>query len=499
MPPTDKPGPGPANAQADAAAGVAAPASWPVALDRDQVLDDWVGLLRRHLLDASPLTREAVLLAAGELGKRLLAAGAVADDLLALHLQAQARLAQACDPGAARSDEDRHLCLALARGDALPLLLALQLPQQLDEHRRAETRWMAEHGKVRAMLAQTDDLVLVFDADGGLDYLNPAFERATGFTAGQPGLTPERLWPHPWPRRQTRHFTAEQPRADGSSFLASWSASPVQDHDGTCLSLICIGRDISQWHRFEQGVRQNEKLRAVATMAAGVAHDFNNLLGSIIGLSELASLSAPAGSAQARQLQGVLQASRRAADLVGDLLSFARESPPVLAPVSLFALASAGEALFASQLPAGVRLVLDLEQDAEVMAEGGQLEQVLTNLVRNAGYALRRQGGEVRLRVDRAPAPGPGPGDAAPARVDGRTMARVQVIDHGEGIPPDVLPRIFDPFFTTKPVGEGTGLGLSAAHGIVRHHQGQLQAASPPGGPTVFTLWLPQHGASGSA
>ncbi len=235
----------------------------------------------------------------------------------------------------------------------------------------------------------------------------------------------------------------------------------------------------------EEGLRQNDKLRAVATLAAGVAHDFNNLLGSIIGLAELCALQAAPGSAQARNLGGILQASRHAAGLVGQLLSFAREQPLRRCAVQLGELLARSEPLLAASLPRGQVLQLQVLQDSRVEVDAAQIEQVLLNLVKNAGQALTPQtadGAVVQLLADLAP-------DGE--RLDDRPTARLRVIDQGPGMAPDVLPRIFEPFFTTKPVGEGTGLGLAAAHGIARHHGGALTVRSQPGVETVFSLLLP--------
>jgi PAS domain S-box-containing protein len=508
-------------------------------------------LLAQFLRDDDDLQREMVLMAASELSKTLLHRQVSTDDMLTLHHLAQASLAT----GWAVPEErlgmapvveaaetlDHRAYRRLAEGEATPLMLALLLPHQLDEQLQAQRRWQAEHGKLSAMFEQTDDLVLVFDAENRLEYLNPAFQRATGWSLATARRQQHEVWRSPLPVAKTTQLTAEQRCADDRHFLAAWSVSAVRDTDENLLSQVCIGRDITQMQRLQESVRENDKLRAVSTLAAGVAHDFNNLLGSIMGLAELCELQVGALTVAQpldrlrRNLAGIRQAGRSAAELVGQLLTFAHDSPMQLQRIALGTQLVDAQALLAASLPRGIDLVIDVIDDTVVMADPGQIEQVVLNLVKNAGQALRdtlarpefAEAAEapsptldpasdtppptdapdlctalltvVRVIVDRVPDHGAGHSASNSARDGASDWARVRVIDHGEGIAAEVLPRIFDPFFTTKPVGEGTGLGLAASHGIARHHGGRLEARSTPRDPahgtrhglTVLSLYLP--------
>ena len=238
------------------------------------------------------------------------------------------------------------------------------------------------------------------------------------------------------PDQTTHHLLLPQSRRDGSGPLVEWSITRVQDADGQLQCHVCIGRDFSQAQRLEDGLRRNDKLRAVVTLAAGVAHDFNNLLGSIMGLAEVCTAQAEPGAQLARNLGNILLTGSRAAGLVAQLQSFARDTPLVLRPVALQALLQHVPPLLAAGLPMGVGLQLELlaGPDVQVKADTAQVEQVLLNLVKNAGYAMRHCGGTVRLLADLAP-------------LDANTPAvRLRVIDQGEGIPPELLPRSFEPF-----------------------------------------------------
>jgi PAS domain S-box-containing protein len=221
-------------------------------------------LLQRFMLAPTSFELEEALLEAGELGKAMVAESATMDDLLALHQQAQrAQAAEWRTRSAAGPPESPFE--RLAAGDATPLMLAMLLPSQLAEQASAEHRWREEHDKLAAMFEQTDDLVLIFDAQGRLDYLNPAFERATGWRLAAAQAEPQQAWNAVLPATHTHHWTGHQARADASTFLATWSASPIRDREQRLLSHVCIGRDITQLQRLEEGVRQNDKLRAVMT------------------------------------------------------------------------------------------------------------------------------------------------------------------------------------------------------------------------------------------
>ncbi|WKB56106.1 PAS domain-containing sensor histidine kinase [Eleftheria terrae] len=275
----------------------------------------------------------------------------------------------------------------------------------------------------------------------------------------------------------------------GGPARARWVRAHVKGSRQSGGGLVWRGAlyDVTEQHKLEERLRDHDKLQAVIQLAAGVAHDFNNLLGSMIGLAELCQAEAAAGSRQLRNLGRIVDAGEKAAGLVRQLLDFARQTPQRLEAVSLTQFVEHRRALLAAGLPAGVGLVVEVEQDCAVTIDQAQLEQCMLNLVNNAAYAMRRQGGRVRLTVGMADTPT----DVSPAVHGNARMARLQVADSGEGIPPELMSKIFEPFFTTKPVGEGTGLGLAAVHGIVAHHGGHVLVHSEPSAGTVFSLLLP--------
>ncbi len=228
----------------------------------------------------------------------------------------------------------------------------------------------------------------------------------------------------------------------------------------------------------EEALHFSDMMR-VTTLAAGVAHDFNNLLGAVIGLADLCMLDVPPDSAEARRLNGILYAARQGSALVQNLHEVGRSLPLCRLALDMDAWLKSSQPLLEASLPTNVGLSLSIVGNSRVMADPTKLAQVLTNLVKNAGYAMRQLGGQVQVILDQEGRPGEG------------GAARLRVIDCGEGIPAEVLPHIFAPYFTTKPQGEGTGMGLSAAHGIIRQHEGTMDVSSTPGQQTVFTVLLP--------
>jgi len=254
--------------------------------------------------------------------------------------------------------------------------------------------------------------------------------------------------------------------------------------------LLGIGRDVSERKeaearraQLETQLRQAQKREAIGTLASGIAHDFNNVLTAIMGHAQLLHEEGP-GSMRSRALE-ILQAGARARDVVRQLLTFARSSGQEHRPVRLQQVMTEALQLMRASLPASVALESSIDSGtAMVLADQGQMHQVVINLVTNAAAALRGRTGRVVVQLGNLPASG-GAEPAAPATV------RLRVTDDGEGMTPEVLERIFEPFFTTRATGEGTGLGLAVVQGIVHDHGGQIFVRSAPGKGTTLDVELP--------
>ncbi len=239
----------------------------------------------------------------------------------------------------------------------------------------------------------------------------------------------------------------------------------------------------------EAQLRQSQKLQALGTLAGGIAHDFNNLLMAIKGNAELAGDDLPEESPARESLSEILRASVRAQDLVRHILLFSRKREVDRYPVQLTSVVQEAVRLLRASLPAMIEIQSAFDKQLPpVLADASQLHQVIMNLGMNAGHAMRRRGGVLRVTIDAVEpdAVPDGPRDRAHVR-----WIRLSVSDTGTGMNAEVQERIFEPFFSTKG-SEGTGLGLSVVHGIVREHDGIIEVESALNVGTTFRVYFPE-------
>lgn len=233
-------------------------------------------------------------------------------------------------------------------------------------------------------------------------------------------------------------------------------------------------------------LEQSRRLEAVGTLAAGIAHDFNNILGAILGFSELLEDDLLPDSTGRRHLAYIQQASFRARDLIARMLAFARDLADSPISVEVVGLVRETLALLRATLPVGVRVDFTPGiNEAWVLAEPSQIQQIVMNLCINAADAIGEARGHIEIGVESVRRPGDA-AEATPAWI------RLSVSDDGEGMTPEVRERVFDPFFTTKAPGKGSGLGLSVIHGLVGKLGGHIQLESAPGRGSRFVIELPR-------
>ncbi len=271
------------------------------------------------------------------------------------------------------------------------------------------------------------------------------------------------------------------------------TTSPLFGADGTVTGCVHVARDLSEQRALEEQLRQSQKLEAVGRLAGGVAHDFNNILSAIIGYANLAQARILPDDPARRSIDEVIAAAERAAKLTRDLLAFGRRQDVAAGPLDLNEVVRGMRGLLERLAGEEVRLEIGTDGSAlPVIADAGQLEQVLMNLAVNARDALSA-GGVITVRTGRMVM------DEAFVRSRGfgapGGYAVVAVADDGAGMDEATRQRIFEPFFTTKERGKGTGLGLAIVYGIMAQHRGHVTCESEPGEGAVFTVYLPLSGA----
>jgi two-component system NtrC family sensor kinase len=275
---------------------------------------------------------------------------------------------------------------------------------------------------------------------------------------------------------QRRRVELRYSSLEGDLRFCSLTLTPIGDGDET-TSALGVVRDVTDERRLADQLMQQEKLAAVGQLVSGVAHELNNPLASVIAFAQLL-LSAAEGTSQDRQaVDAIHQEAKRAARIVSNLLTFARQHTPERRVTDVNRVVEDTLELrrYALRL-ANVDIIETLDSDLPLTwADPFQLQQVILNLVANAEHALAECNGPRAITIETS---------------HGHGQLVIRVSDTGPGVPAEHQRRIFNPFFTTKPVGEGTGLGLSISDGIVREHGGRIRLASSGRGAT-FVIELP--------
>jgi PAS domain S-box-containing protein len=345
---------------------------------------------------------------------------------------------------------------------------------------------------------------------GDLRYISPGYESLWGRSCESVYASPLSFLDaiHPEDRARVEAVMRAHPpsafaleyrvvRPDGSIRWVRDRAFPIRDEHGEIALLTGAAADITelqerreQHERAEQQLRSIQRLEAVGRLAGGVAHDFNNLLVAINGYADFAIESLRDGDPVKADLQQIRKAGERAAGLTRQLLAFSRKQ--VLKPeaFSLNDLVRGMEDMLARLIGEDISLQTVLDPDlADILADRGQIEQVLMNLVVNARDAMPTGGTVVIETAERILPRAP----AESGCLMGSTCVVVTVSDTGCGMDESTRAAIFEPFFTTKPAGQGTGLGLAMVYGIVKQSGGTIAVDTAPGEGTTFTIAFPVH------
>ena len=360
-----------------------------------------------------------------------------------------------------------------------------------------------------AALQDAANAIVITDREGIIQWVNPAFCSSTGYGAAEaigrkPSILKSGRHPPEFYREMWRTILAGQAwrgeiinrRRDGQLFTDDMTVTPLRNDQNEITHFIAIKQDITERRKFEAHLLRHQRLESVGRLASGVAHDLNNILSPVLLAPQLLRELVP-DPAAAELLDTIEASARRGAEIVRQLLVFSRGLPAERAPVRMQSIVSEMARIIRETFPRNIVLQTSASGAVPpVMGAPTQLHQVLMNLCVNARDAMPSGG---RLSIDlECEEVGAERIAAHPGAAPGAYVA-LTVSDTGIGIPHEVVDKIFDPFFTTKPLGEGTGLGLSTALGIVRSHHGFIEVGSQAGHGSQFRVLLPAADAAAGA
>ncbi len=360
----------------------------------------------------------------------------------------------------------------------------------------------AERKRLMAAIEQAGDAIVITDAQGTMQYVNPAFERTSGYTSEEVvGLNPrilksggqdETFYRNLWDTISGGKIwsgTMVNKGKDGKLYTEETTISPIRDHSNRIVNYVAVQRDITEHLHLTAQLQQAQKMEAVGLLAGGVAHDYNNMLSVILGYTELALGKVDKAESLHTDLEQIYKAAMRSTEITRQLLTFARKQ--LINPVVLNLNHNVQSMLKMLERLIGEDITLVWYPEIglnPIKMDPTQIDQLLANLCVNARDAIADVGMVIietkNIVIDAAYC-------AHNVGFVAGEYALLSVSDDGCGMDKETLAHIFEPFFTTKDMGRGTGLGLSTVYGIVKQNNGFINVYSEPGHGTTFKIYLP--------
>jgi two-component system, cell cycle sensor histidine kinase and response regulator CckA len=389
------------------------------------------------------------------------------------------------------------------RNDKDEIIALLGITRDVSERIKTEEILKQERDFTNAVLETVRSMVLVLDRDGRVIRFNRMCEEVSGYSAEEvlgkflwdllipPEQVAEvkgvfsRLQAGMFPNRHENYWVAK----DGTRKLIAWSTTALLAADGSVEFVLPTGTDMSERKRLEDQLRQSQKMESIGTLAGGIAHDFNNILTAIIGYASLLQMKMREQDPLRHSVDQILSSANRAATLTQGLLAYSRKQILNAQPLNINEIIRKVELLLRRLIGEDIELrTLLTDQEVTVLADAGQIEQVLMNLATNARDAMP-DGGNLYIETEQEVVDEHSASTHEISKPG--VYAVISVTDSGIGMDEKTRDRIFDPFFTTKEVGKGTGLGLAMAYGIVKQHNGAIVVSTELGRGSTFKIYLP--------
>ncbi|MBI9073827.1 MAG: PAS domain S-box protein [Desulfatibacillum sp.] len=377
------------------------------------------------------------------------------------------------------------------------------------DRKMAEEALERNENLYRGLFENSGAATVVFGDDGIVSMCNSEFSRLTGYSRDQ--IVGQMHWssffhPDEVPRLQGYHRRRSlgllAPKlyeirvlTRGGEVRHTYNrvamVEGTNDRISSLLDITDLVLTRKEKERLEGSLRQSNKMEAIGALAGGIAHDFNNILFPILGFTEMALEQAAPDDPNRENLDEILKATLRAKALVSQILTFSRQTSESLKPVRLKPILEDVLSLIRATVPSYVKIRQHLDKDCGVVfADPNQIHQVAMNLCTNAFQAMRENGGELKVSLGQVDLKEEMDQDS-PSELPPGKYVRLSVSDTGPGMSQDVLDHLFEPYFTTKAVGEGTGMGLATAHGIIRKHGGAIRVRSRLGEGSRFDVHIP--------
>ncbi|MFC1579498.1 PAS domain S-box protein [Thermodesulfobacteriota bacterium] len=357
----------------------------------------------------------------------------------------------------------------------------------------------------RSLLHTSADAIVIYDLKGNVIYVNPLFTEIFGWTIEELEgkhlqFVPDSEKPATMSGiaqivedgRPIQGFETKRSTKEGHIVDVNISGSRYDDHEGNPEGMLVVLRDITEKKRLEAQLQQAQRMEAIGTLAGGIAHDFNNILSPIMIHSEMAMLDFPADHPIQQKLKQIYQAGDRAKDMVRQILAFSRQKQQEKFSIRINSIIKEVIKLLRSSIPSTIDIQHHYGATSDaVFADPTQVHQAVINLCTNAFHAMREKGGKLEIALEDFSIDSLSSSQFSDLKPG--AYLKLTVRDTGTGITPDIRDKIFEPYFTTKGPGEGTGMGLSVVHGIVKGHAGDIKVETEPGKGTTFHVFLPKY------